>query len=235
MRTVLPFGLALALMLAACRPATPQPIATLPLPPTATSQPSPTASPTPTETPSLVPTIAATTTPTPTPTGSSVGVEPEPEEPPPSTSLAFEFTFKYSGDATAIGQAHSCNGVRGPWSLAVAVQGSPEPGATIETSGEAVFTVPDGVQSVELRIPTSGTGTFDYDDGVGEGTVTDPLLFIFRLLPEGKQAEITLTSTGEGTVVLHLPDGVDVPIRFGTVFAADPTFTVSLVAYDGCP
>jgi hypothetical protein len=148
--------------------------------------------------------------------------------------LAFEFSRNYAGSATIVGNAHTCDGVRGPWSLEVAVSGSPEPGATFETNGEVVFAVPEDGDSVETRIPTSGTGTFDYGDGVGEGTIDDPLLFIFRLLPGEEDAEITLTSTGEGTVVLHLPDAPDVTILFGTVFTTEPTFTVTFTAYDGC-
>jgi hypothetical protein len=114
------------------------------------------------------------------------------------------------------------------------VSGSPEAGATIETTGAVVFTVPEDGNSVEVRIPTTGTGTFDYGDGVGEGTIDDPLLFIFTLMPDEKSAEITVTSTGEGTIVLHLPDAPDVAVLFGTVFATDPTFMVSLGKYDGC-
>ena len=147
---------------------------------------------------------------------------------------AFEFDWNYVGEATIVGKAHTCTGLSGPWSLAVVVSGSPEPGATFETTGEAVFTLPQDSNEVEVTIPTEGTGTFDFGDGVGEGTITDPLLFIFRLRPDELSAEITVTSTGEGVVVLHLPDGPDVPVKFGTVFSTNPTFEVLLVPYD-CP
>ena len=114
------------------------------------------------------------------------------------------------------------------------MSGSPEAGATIETTGAVDFTVPEDANRVETNIPTTGTGTFDYGDGVGEGTIDDPLLLIFTLAPDEKSAEVTITSTGEGTVVLHLPDAPDVTITFGTVFSTDPTFTVDLEEYDGC-
>jgi hypothetical protein len=188
----------------------------------------------PTATPTLTvtPGIAPTPTPTPTPVGFPGGDQPT-ELPPPGH--AFEFSRNYSGDATLTGQAHSCSGVRGPWSLEVAVSGSPEPGATIETTGSVVFTVPEDTDRVATRIPTLGTGIFDTGDAVGTGTINDPLVFEFVLAPDEQSAEITIVSTGEGIIVMHLPDAPDVTITFGTVFAADPTFTVSLEAYDGCP
>jgi hypothetical protein len=118
--------------------------------------------------------------------------------------------------------------------LEVAVNGSPEAGATLETTGSVDFIVPEETNRAEVRIPTTGTGTFDFGEGVGEGTIDDPLLFIFAPMPDEKKAEVTVTSTGEGIIVLHLPDGPDVTITFGTVFATDPTFTVDLTRYDGC-
>jgi hypothetical protein len=198
--------------------------------PTETSIQAPTS--TPTHTPAPTPTTVPTRTPTPTVLPAAGGQRPEP--PPPEGGYAFEFSRNYSGDATIKGKAHTCDGVRGPWSLEVVVSGSPEAGATIETTGAVVFTVPEDDNRTEVRIPTTGTGTFDYGDGVGEGTIDDPLLFIFTLMLDEESAEITVTSTGEGTVVLHLPDAPDVTVLFGTVFATDPTFMVSLRKYDGC-
>jgi len=224
MRRMLILGFALGTVLGACAPeaqptATPTPIAT----PVTT----PTQTPTPTATP------VTTSTQTPTPTVSPATGEQAPEPPSP-TGYAFEFSRNYSGDATVTGKGHSCDGIRGPWSLEVAVSGSPEVGATIETTGAVDFTIPEDGTRAEVKIPTTGTGTFDYGDGVAKGTINDPLLFTFALTPDEKSAEITVISTGEGTVVLHLPDAPDMTIAFATVFATDPTFTVSLKTYGGC-
>jgi hypothetical protein len=246
MRRLLILCVVLGMVLGACSPATPEPAATptsiaidttadTPSP-AATATPTPTPTPTPTHTPTSTPEPIAvpTDSPTPTPTFVPAGGQQEEEPPPFPDGYAFEFSWNYSGDATIVGKAHTCTGLSGPWSLEVAVSGSPEPGATIETTGEAVFTLPEDGNEVEVTIPTTGTGTFDFGDGVGEGTITDPLLFIFRLRPDELSAEITVTSTGEGIVVMHLPDAPDIPVTFGTVFAADPTFEVRLTPYD-CP
>jgi hypothetical protein len=237
MRSLLLFCLLLSLVLGACTPGMPDPTATPTHVPAATSAPAQTALPTPaatpTGTPTPLPTPAPTRTATPTPTAVLSGGEGP--EPPGDGGYAFEFSRNYSGDATIVGKAHTCGGLRGPWSLEVAVSGSPEPGATFETTGAVVFGLPPDQNSVEVRIPTTGTGTFDYGDGVGEGTIDDPLLFIFRLMPDRESAEVTVVSTGDGTVVLHLPDAPDVTILFGTVWATDPTFEVELARYDGCP
>ena len=231
MRSLLVFCLLLSLVLGACTPGAPEPTAAPTQVPARTALPTPTA--TPTGTPTLLPTPAPTRTATPTPTAVLSGGE-EPG-PPNGGGHAFEFSRNYSGDATIVGKAHTCGGLRGPWSLEVAVSGSPEPGATFETTGAVVFALPPDQDRVEARIPTAGTGTFDYGEGVGEGTIDDPLLFIFRLLPDREHAEITVVSTGDGTVVLHLPDAPDVTILFGTVWATDPTFEVQLATYDRCP
>ncbi len=244
MRRLLILCVVLGAVLGACSPAAPEPSAT-PAPSemagtTPAPSPSPAATVTLTPTPSSTPTPTSTQAPvavptlSPTPTPVPGGGEAEETAPPLRDGYAFEFDWNYIGEATIVGKAHTCTGLSGPWSLDVVVSGSPEPGATIETSGEAVFTLPEDGNEVEVTIPTTGTGTFDFGDGVGEGTITDPLLFIFRLRPDELSAEITVTSTGEGIVVMHLPDGPDVPVTFGTVFSANPTFEVRLVPYD-CP
>jgi hypothetical protein len=236
MRSLLMFGLTLGLVLSACGPGMPEPTATPTDVPAETAHPTATTTPTatPTRTPAPLPTPAPSRTATPTPTPTAVLSGGEGPEPRDEGGYAFEFSRNYSGDATIVGKAHTCDGLRGPWSLEVAVSGSPEPGATFETTGAVAFTLPADENRVEVRIPTTGTGTFDYGDGVGEGTIDDPLLFVFSLMPDQESAEITVISTGDGTIVLHLPDAPDVTIVFGTVWATDPTFVVGLTRYDGC-
>jgi len=200
-----------------------------------TSTPPPPAPSTVTATPTTTPTVAPAPTLTPTPTPVQlVEVEETAVDPPFAEGYAFEFSRNYAGDATVKGNAYTCGDIRGPWHLEVAVSGSPEPGATLETAGAIDFTVPADTYLVETRIPTMGTGTFDYGDGVGEGTIDDPLLFMFELAPDNKSAAVTVTSTADGTVTLHLSDG-NITTKFATVFLEDPEFIVDLAALSICP
>jgi len=219
MRRLASIALVVGIALSACTPQAEMPDST----PTQTATPTSTA----------VPTIAPTPTPTPTAIP-LVEVEEPAVDPPIIEGYAFEFSINYAGDATITGHAITCDDIRGPWHLEVAVSGSPEAGATLETTGAVDFTVPADTYLVETRIPTTGTGTFDYGDGVGEGTIDDPLLFMFELAPDNSSAAITITSTADGTVTLHLSDG-DITTKFATVFMEDPEFILDLTVLSDCP
>jgi len=221
MRRLASIALAVGIALSACTPETSTPPAAAPSIATLT----------PTATPTVAPAPTLTSTPTPIPLAE---VEEPAVDPPFPKGYAFEFSRNYAGDATVTGRAHTCGDIKGPWHLEVAVSGSPEPGVTLETTGVIDFSIPADTYLVEVRIPTTGTGTFDYGDGVGEGTIDDPLLFMFELAPVNSSAAITITSTADGTVTLHLSDG-DITTKFATVFMEDPEFILDLTVLSDCP
>lgn len=172
-------------------------------------------------------------TPTPTPilNGNSSATSSNPQ-------AGYQFTFDYNfvAEAHVKGKGETCNGIRGPWMIHVQVTGSPEPGATIETSGEAEFTlrVFEGTLMTQVEIPTTGTGVFQTAEITGTGDIQDPLLFIFEIKPDRTTAVVTITSTGKGLITLHTQDG-DRTIPYATVFTVQPQFEVSLNPNPDCP
>ena len=177
--------------------------------------------------PTGTPTVAATPTPTATltPRPPGPGVTPTCK----IEGYVFEFIRTVSGNVTMTGRATTCGGKRGPWTGEIALNARAED-VPVDTTGTFGFTVPEGENHVELRIPTAGTASAPD----GSGTISDPLLFDFTLLADEESAEITVLSTGDGTLVIRLPEAPDVEIASGTVRTTDPTIEVSLLSCAGC-
>lgn len=148
----------------------------------------------------------------------------------------YQFTFDHNfiGEAYVKGKGETCQGVHGPWTLTLEVTGSPEPGSTIQTNGMAQFTVPERSTRIQIEIPTTGKGNFQTSETMGVGEIQEALTFIFELKQDSQGANITLASTGKGTITFHLPDR-DVTIPFATVFTTQPQFEVMFTRNSNCP
>jgi hypothetical protein len=150
---------------------------------------------------------------------------------PPEECLGFTFSFNriVSGAVTMNGSALTCSTERGPWSGQISLDGSPEPGFTLQAAGEFEFTVPEDQSYVEVLIPTSGTAQILS----GNGIISDDLLFTFQLMGDGT-AEVTILSTGSGQIIVQA-EGLTYPVpHFGTVWTEEPTFSVTLERIGGC-
>ncbi|WP_041454992.1 hypothetical protein [Anaerolinea thermophila] len=149
-----------------------------------------------------------------------------------TSETGYQFTFddNFIAEAHVKGEGKTCNGVQGPWMIHVQVTGSPEPGATIQTSGEAEFTlrVFEGTLMTQVEILTTGTGVFQTAEITGTGDIQDPLLFIFEIKPDRTTAVVTVTSTGKGLITLHTQDG-DRTIPYATVFTTQPCSVAIMV------
>jgi hypothetical protein len=150
---------------------------------------------------------------------------------PPEDCPGYLFTFNrtVSGTVSMVCEASTCGSQRGPWTGSIALNGSPEPGFTDQTTGEFSFMVPENETYVETRIPTSGSAQI-LD---GSGIITDDLLLTFILLDD-TTAEISILSTSAGQIIVQTKD-LSYPVpHYGTVWTDEPKFTVVSQTNSAC-
>jgi hypothetical protein len=152
------------------------------------------------------------------------------ETPDECKGFSFDFAQPVSDGLMMQGSVHACGDIRGPWTGTFSLSGTTE-GENVHTSGQIAFTIPQGDDTVEAQIPT--TGSLCDEDGCCD--VTDSLLLRFTL--QGKSnADVLLSSDYNGTLVCP-PDSEGNPGYNGpwvTVFSEGLKFEVPLKPYKEC-
>jgi hypothetical protein len=177
-------------------------------------------------------------TPTPTPTPLPPG-QGQPSPAPAEEGLAVEFTLQgATGMATLNGQLHSCGGLRGPWSGELSLQMTAPEAYRCEARGSLEFSVPAGELQAQGEVPLQMTCELAMEGCVVDA-VLEELSYRIVFVEGGQQAQITLGSSGGGTLdfTCYEDDGSSMSFHFPVwaTFWGENTLTVPLADYDGCP
>ncbi len=177
-------------------------------------------------------------TPTPTPTvmpGGQGPATPEPE----GEGLKMAFTLEgATGMATLNASLHSCSGVRGPWSGELSLQMSAPEAYQCQASGTMEFTLPADSLRVEGEVPLQMSCELAMEGCVVDA-VSEVLSYRIVFSPGGDSAEITLGSSGGGTLdfTCYEDDGSSMSFHFPVwaTFWGENRLTVPVEPFDGCP